>query len=60
MIGITLSLVLFCHAALHIYYAAGGQWGQKGILGGGPDPGPVAKLAVSALLVVAALSSPCA
>lgn len=52
MIGITLSFSLLFLAGLHVYYAAGGQWGQKMILGGSPDPGPIAKLAVATLLVV--------
>lgn len=51
-IGMALSFVLLCLAAAHIYYAAGGQWGQEAILGDSPDPGPVAKLVVAALLVV--------
>ncbi len=51
-IGMALSFVLLCLAAAHIYYAAGGQWGQQAILGDSADPGPVAKLVVAALLVV--------
>ncbi len=51
-IGIGLSFVLLLLAALHIYYAAGGQWGQNIILGRSADPGPLAKLVVAALCVI--------
>ncbi len=60
LLGLSIAIILFVLSALHVFWAAGGQWGSRVAVpevGGRPafEPSTGATLAVAAALLLAAL-----